>query len=90
MRIRNLLHLSPSAKNGSPNRLPTRFEAESSVSQTLYGAMLFLHLCELPVVEYLARRRPDRDWLKDLLADIEARKVHDVKNPTKLAAPRKR
>lgn len=99
--------------------LHRQFEEEGPVSQTLYGALLFLHLSDLTVVEDLVRRRIvrldeliaklgpiskelrpvistgaehllrhldkqrrlDRDWLKGLLADIKARRVHDVANP---------
>lgn len=32
------------------------------------------------------QRRLDRDWLKGLLADIEARRVRDVADPKHLAA----
>jgi hypothetical protein len=93
------------------------------VSQTLYGALLFLHLADLSVVEDALRRRIarldelieklnpirealapklstgtqhliehlerqrrlDRDWLNDLLADVEARRVRDVADPASLA-----
>jgi hypothetical protein len=88
----------------------------------LYGALLFLHLSDLTVVEDLLRRRIarldeliaklepirkelrpvistggeyllrhldkqrrlDRDWLKSLLADVTARRVHDVADPRHL------
>lgn len=102
--------------------LHEQFAKEGPVSQTLYGALLFLHLCDLDIVEDLVRkkiahlgeliaklgpirkqmapvistggghllkhlekqRRLDREWLKGLLADIEARRVHDVPDPAKL------
>jgi DNA-binding PadR family transcriptional regulator len=38
------------------------------------------------------QRQLDRDWLKSLLADVKARRVHDVANPKRLApgaAPRR-
>ncbi|HEX3665998.1 MAG TPA: PadR family transcriptional regulator [Rhizomicrobium sp.] len=101
-----------------------QFEQDGPVSQTLYGALLFLHLCDLAIVEALVRkkiagldkqiaklgpvreklsevlstggdyllrhldrqRRLDRDWLKELLADIEARRVRDVARPDKLGS----
>ena len=31
------------------------------------------------------QRRLDREWLKGLLADVKARRVHDVKDPKRLA-----
>jgi DNA-binding PadR family transcriptional regulator len=103
--------------------LHRQFEADGPVSQTLYGALLFLHLCDLPRVEKLVRRRIerldeqiaklgpirkelgplvstggahlldhldqlrrlDRAWLKRLLADIAARRVRDVADPSRLA-----
>jgi len=44
------------------------------------GDHLFKHLDKL--------RRLDREWLKGLLADIEARKVRDVPDPAKLGSRR--
>lgn len=35
------------------------------------------------------QRRLDRDWLKGLLADIEARRVHDVAEPKRLGTAAK-
>lgn len=32
------------------------------------------------------QRQLDRDWLRSLLADVKARRVHDVANPKRLAA----
>jgi DNA-binding PadR family transcriptional regulator len=102
--------------------LHRQFEQEGLVSQTLYGALLFLHLCDQAVIEAIVRRRIasldgqiaklgpireqlrevlstggeylirhldrqrrlDREWLSELLADIEARRVRDVANPRKL------
>jgi hypothetical protein len=102
--------------------LHKQFEQDGPVSQTLYGALLFLHLCDQERVEALLRariarlddliakldpirkqlhdvlstggehllrhieiqRQLDRDWLKGLLADIEARRVCDVRDSRKL------
>jgi DNA-binding PadR family transcriptional regulator len=102
-----------------------QFEEDGPVAQTLYGALLFLHLCDLAAVkpilrrrierleEHIAKLKPlrkdlapilstggdhllrhldkqrrlDRDWLKGLLADIEAGHVRDVADPSRLAAP---
>ncbi len=97
---------------------------EGPVSQTLYGALLFLHLADSrtregrdsgagstasdeliaklkPIREELTpvlstggdhllrhleqQRKLDRDWLKALLADIEAGGIRDVANPAALA-----
>ena len=103
--------------------LHRQFDAEGPVSRTLYGALLFLHLADIAVVEDALRRRIesldaliaklkpirkqlasvlstggehllehldrqrrlDRTWLKALLADIEARGVHDVADPSALS-----
>lgn len=37
--------------------LREQFEAEGSVAQTLYGAMLFLHLADLPTIADLLRKK---------------------------------
>jgi DNA-binding PadR family transcriptional regulator len=37
--------------------LRAQFEAEGSVADTLYSALLFLHLCELPTVAELVRKK---------------------------------
>jgi hypothetical protein len=37
--------------------LHAQFEAEGSVADTLYGAMLFLHLCDLPSVAELLGKK---------------------------------
>lgn len=125
---RTIYRITPKGRAEFRTLLHAQFEQEGPVSQTLYGALLFLHLCDLPTVEAAVRRRIahldeliaklkpirkelapvistggehllrhlekqrrlDRDWLKGLLADIEARRVRDVKDPKKLAAPRKR
>lgn len=99
--------------------------AEGAVAQTLYGALLFLHLGDPaiirnalrrriarldelieklePVREEMApslstggdhllthierQRRLDRDWLKDLLAEIETNGIRGVVNPATLSRP---
>lgn|SRR5690348_7793196 len=103
--------------------LHRQLEMEGPVGQTLYGALLFLHLADAqtvrqavrrriarldeliaklePIREELApkvstggehllrhiekQRRLDRDWLKALLADIDANGIRDVANPAALA-----
>lgn len=122
--MRTVYRISAQGKSEFRELLHRQFEEEGSVSHTLYGALLFLHLCDLDTVEGLVRRRIarldeliaklgpirkqlapvistggehllrhidkqrrlDRDWLKGLLADIEARRVHDVADPSRLGA----
>jgi len=121
--MRTVYKITPQGKAEFQKLLHQQFEEEGPVSQTLYGALLFLHLSDLAVVEDLLRRRIerldeliaklgpirkelapvistggehllqhiekqrrlDRDWLKGLLADVKARRVHDVKDPKRLA-----
>jgi DNA-binding PadR family transcriptional regulator len=120
--MRTVYSITGGGKAEFRDLLHRQFEEEGPVSQTLYGALLFLHLSDLPTVEALVRRRIerldeliaklgpirkefapviatggehllrhlekqrrlDRDWLKGLLSDIEARRVHDVADPTRL------
>lgn len=122
--IRTVYRISASGRAEFRELLHRQFEQEGPVSQTLYGALLFLHLSDLATVEDLVRRRIahldeliaklgpirkefapvistggehllrhldkqrrlDRDWLKGLLADIEARRVRDVVDPSRLGA----
>jgi DNA-binding PadR family transcriptional regulator len=121
--MRTVYKITPKGKAEFQKLLHQQFEEEGPVSQTLYGALLFLHLSDLAVVEDLLRRRIerldeliaklgpirkelapvistggehllqhidkqrrlDREWLKGLLADVKARRVHDVKDPKRLA-----
>lgn len=120
--MRTVYKITPKGKSEFRDLLHRQFEEEGPVSQTLYGALLFLHLADAAVVEDLVRRkithlddlitklgpirkqlqpvistggehllrhlekqrRLDRDWLKGLLADIEARRVRDVADPRRL------
>lgn len=122
--MRTVYRISASGRAELRELLHRQFEEEGPVSQTLYGALLFLHLSDLATVEDLVRRRIahldeliaklgpirkefapvistggehllrhldkqrrlDRDWLKGLLADIEARRVRDVVDPSRLGA----
>jgi DNA-binding PadR family transcriptional regulator len=117
--MRTVYAISAKGKAEFRESLHRQFEEEGPVSQTLYGALLFLHLSDLATVEEIVRRRIarldeliaklgpirkefapvistggehllrhlekqrrlDRDWLKGLLADIEARRVRDVADP---------
>ena len=125
--LRTIYRITGAGRSEFRILLYKQFEMEGPVSQTLYGALLFLHLCEPSVVgellqrriarldeliaklapirqqlqpvlstggEHLLRhldlqRRLDREWLKGLLADIEAGRLHDVPNPSKLGTPEK-
>ena len=122
--MRTVYKITTKGKVAFREELHHQFEEEGPVSQTLYGALLFLHLADLAVVEELVRRkiahldeliaklvpilkqlrpvistggdhllrhldklrRLDRDWLKGLLADIKARRVHDVADPSRLGS----
>jgi DNA-binding PadR family transcriptional regulator len=122
--MRTIYRITSKGKAEFQTLLHRQFEEEGPVSQTLYGALLFLHLADLAVLEELLRRRIerldeliaklgpikkelspvlstgaehllkhiekqrqlDREWLRSLLADVKARRVHDVANPKRLAA----
>ena len=121
--IRTIYTITPQGRAEFRKGLHRQLEMEGSVSQILYGALLFLHLADEEVVKDSLRRRIaglddliaklgpigkqfgakvgtggkhllrhiekqrqlDRDWLKLLLADIEAHGIHDVANPATLA-----
>ena len=121
--VRTIYRITSKGRAEFREGLHRQFEIEGPVSQTLYGALLFLHLADLvtvedalrrriarldellaklkPIREELApkvstggehllrhierQRRLDRAWLKDLLSDVEARRVHDVTDPGSLA-----
>ena len=120
--MRTVYKITRKGKGEFQTLLHRQFEEEGPVSQTLYGALLFLHLSDLAIVEALLRRRIerldeligklgpirkelspvistggehllghiekqrrlDREWLKGLLADVAARRVHDVADPKRL------
>jgi DNA-binding PadR family transcriptional regulator len=120
--MRTVYKITRKGKGEFQALLHRQFEEEGPVSQTLYGALLFLHLSDLATVEALLRRRIerldeligklgpirkelspvistggehllghiekqrrlDREWLKGLLADVAARRVHDVADPKRL------
>ncbi|MGD0190532.1 MAG: PadR family transcriptional regulator [Rhizomicrobium sp.] len=123
--MRTIYAVTPGGRAEFRTLLHRQFDEEGPVAQTLYGALLFLHLADLALVEasvarriarldelvaklgpirkrltpvistggdHLLRhidrqRRLDRAWLKGLLADIAARKVHDVPDPAALGRP---
>jgi DNA-binding PadR family transcriptional regulator len=122
--VRTVYRITAAGRAEFQQLLHKQFEQEGPVPQTLYGALLFLHLCDMEVVQGLIRqriarldelvakldpirnelrdvistggehllrhldmqRRLDREWLKGLLADIEARRVRDVPDPGKLGS----
>jgi|SRR6185437_1453928 len=122
--VRTVYRITAAGKAEFLRLLYAQFDEDGPVSQTLYGALLFLHLCNPEVLEervrrrisrlddliaklgpirkelspvistggeYLLRhldrqRRLDRAWLKELLADVEAHRIHDVADPGRLAA----
>ena len=49
--------ITPAGKTEFQTLLHQQFEKEGSVSSTLYGALLFLHLSDLQTVEELLERR---------------------------------
>lgn len=123
--IRTIYRITDAGRAEFRTGLHRQFDVEGPASQTLYGALLFLHLADRAVVEAALRRRIarlddliaklapiraqlapvvatggehllahieqqrrlDRDWLKSLLADIEARGIRDVADPAQLGRP---
>ena len=121
--IRTIYSITTQGRAEFRKGLHKQLELEGPVSQTLYGALLFLRLADPeivkaalrrriarlddliaklgPIREQLAprlstggehliehwgrQRRLDRDWLQDLLADIESRGIRDIANPAELA-----
>jgi DNA-binding PadR family transcriptional regulator len=121
--VRTIYRITPEGRREFQRGLHRQFEVEGPVSQTLYGALLFLHLADPAMVEAALRhrierlgelirklkpvreelgpqlstggehlidhldrqRRLDRAWLRDLLADVEARRVRDVADPVSLS-----
>lgn len=124
--IRTIYRITLNGRAEFQNGLHRQFEKEGPVAQTLYGALLFLHLADRKRVEDALRRRIarlddlieklgpirkelgpklstggdhllhhieeqrqlDRDWLKDLLADIEKHGIRDVADPAALGTSR--
>jgi len=122
--VRTIYRITDKGRAEFRESLHRQFDAEGPVAQTLYGALLFIHLADRRLVEESLRRRiarledliakldpireslapvlstggdhlllhldrqrrSDRDWAKSLLAEIEAKGIHDVRNPSKLAA----
>ena len=55
--VRTVYRITAGGKAEFHDLLHKQFEEDGPVSQTLYGALLFLHLCDLAVVEESIRRR---------------------------------
>jgi DNA-binding PadR family transcriptional regulator len=66
--VRTIYRITAAGRAEFREILHRQFEAEGPVSQTLYGAMLFLHLCDLSVIEPIVERRIAR--LDDLIAKL--------------------
>jgi DNA-binding PadR family transcriptional regulator len=66
--LRTIYRISPEGRAEFRTLLHAQFEVEGPVSQTLYGALLFLHLCDLGIVEDLVRKRVAR--LDELIAKL--------------------
>ena len=69
--MRTVYRITKTGKGEFQVLLHRQFEEEGPVSQTLYGALLFLHLSDLAVVEDLLRRKLTRlDELIEKLGPI--------------------
>lgn len=66
--MRTVYKITPKGKTELRQLLHQQFEEEGPVSQTLYGALLFLHLADVAVVEELLRRRIER--MDELIAKL--------------------
>lgn len=68
--MRTIYRITKKGKSEFRQLLHRQFEEEGAVSQTLYGALLFMHLSDLAVVEDLLRRRIAR--LDELIGKLDA------------------
>lgn len=69
--MRTVYRITPTGRTKFRELLHRQFEEEGPVSQTLYGALLFLHLSDLALVEALLVRRIARlDEIIDKLGPI--------------------
>jgi DNA-binding PadR family transcriptional regulator len=55
--MRTVYGITPAGRRRFQDLLRAQFEAEGPVADTLYSAMLFLHLCELPTIAELLRNK---------------------------------
>jgi DNA-binding PadR family transcriptional regulator len=58
--VRTVYEITVKGRRRFQELLHERFKAQGSVAATLYSAMLFLHLCDLPVVAELLREKITR------------------------------
>ena len=66
--MRTIYRITAKGKAEFRGLLHEQFEQDGPVSQTLYGALLFLHLCDLELVEARVRERIAR--LEELIAKL--------------------
>jgi DNA-binding PadR family transcriptional regulator len=55
--MRTVYGITVTGRRRFQDRLRAQFEAEGSVADTLYGAMLFLHLCHMQTIAELLRNK---------------------------------
>ena len=67
--IRTIYRITDAGRSEFRGGLHRQLDAEGPVAQTLYGALLFLHLADAEVVQQSLRRRLAR--LDDLIAKLE-------------------
>jgi DNA-binding PadR family transcriptional regulator len=67
--MRTIYRITPAGRAEFRDGLHRQFDVEGPVSQTLYAALLFLHLADRTVVETSLRRRIAR--LDDLIAKLK-------------------
>src|SRR5436190_20976407 len=67
--MRTIYRITPKGRGEFRQGLHRQFEADGPVAQTLYGALLFLHLTDREVVEDALRRRIVR--LDELIAKLK-------------------
>lgn len=67
--VRTIYRITPAGRAEFQTGLHRQFAVEGPVSRTLYGALLFLHLADLAVVEDCLRRRIAR--LDQLIAKLK-------------------
>jgi DNA-binding PadR family transcriptional regulator len=67
--VRTIYRITPEGRAEFRKGLHRQFEVEGPVSQTLYGALLFLHLADPAIVEDALRRRIAR--LDELIAKLK-------------------
>jgi DNA-binding MarR family transcriptional regulator len=66
--VRTIYRITPEGRAEFRDGLHQQFDVDGPVSQTLYGALLFLHLADRATVEAALRRRVAR--LDDLIAKL--------------------